>query len=74
MSISTFFAKRRTIESITSPITSIVTKLQTHAELHAEEAAKNRQRVATFQQREQEALSETARAKSEAEKFARFVA
>lgn len=74
MSISSFFAKRRTIESITSPITSIVTKLQTHAELHAAEDAKNRSRAQTFAAREQESLNETTRAKSEAEKFARFVA
>lgn len=34
MSISTFFARGRTIESITAPITNIVAKLQTHAEIH----------------------------------------
>ena len=38
MSISNFFARHRTIESITAPITDIVEKLKMHAAIHSDAA------------------------------------
>lgn len=74
MSLSNFFARRRTIESITAPITSIVTKLQTHAELHADKAVKHEVAVAVHTDLREAAKSEVERAREQAAKFAGLVA
>ena len=74
MSISKFFARRRTIESITAPITSIVTKLQTHAELHQDKAVKHEVAVAVHTDLREAAKSEAEAARVAADKFAKLVA
>lgn len=74
MSIANFFARRRTIESITAPITSIVSKLETHAELHTDKAMKHNVAVAIHQNHAADAEVEVEKAREQAAKFARLVA
>lgn len=73
MSIANFFARRRTIESITAPITSIVSKLETRAELHSEAAVQHQIKVAVHSDLANEANREVDRAKEQAAKFARMI-
>lgn len=71
--LKNFFARRRTIESITAPITRIVDKLQVHAELHTDKAAAHADKAAWHEDAATVAKAEVDRAKEQAAKFAGLV-
>ena len=72
MSIAKFFARRRTIESITAPITSIVSKLETHAAIHTDAAQAHEVKASVHADLAAEAAREVDRAKEQAAKFAKM--
>lgn len=72
--LSRFLARRRTIESITSPITNIVSQLKEHAAVHSELVSAHSAEVVFHQTSAELALAETHRANEQADKFAKLVA
>lgn len=71
--LSNFFARRRTIESITAPITNIVSKLEKHADIHTDKASKHDVAAAIHAEARENSKRETERARVQAENFARMV-
>lgn len=72
--IARFFARRRTIESITAPITRIVDKLQVHADLHTDKADKHEMTASMHNGLAVLSKAEVERAREQAAKFAGLVA
>lgn len=67
--LANFLARRRTIESITSPLSKMITKLNLHAAFHAAEVEAHEVAAAIHTDLANFSAKEIAAAKSQAAKF-----